>query len=126
MFDPTLNGTSLKFEAKTDNASTLLIDPDLMEQVIINLLKNAKEASKDNSTIKLSYKRQNQTHIIEIQDSGTGIPANIQDRIFIPFYTTKENGSGIGLSLVQQVVRLHKGQIDFETSDQGTTFRITL
>ena len=89
-------------------------------------MKNAKEASKDNSTIKLSYKRQNQTHIIEIQDSGTGIPANIQDRIFIPFYTTKENGSGIGLSLVQQVVRLHKGQIDFETSDQGTTFRITL
>ena len=127
LFRPTLAQSHTSFNVEIDQTSQpIMIDPDLMEQVIINLLKNAKEASIDNGTIRLRYTKNELTQVIEISDSGTGIPEDVQDKIFVPFYTTKEEGSGIGLSLVQQVVRLHNGQIDFETSDEGTTFRISL
>ncbi len=127
LFLPTLATSSIQFEMSLDPINQdLFIDPDLMEQVIINLLKNAKEASGQEGNLRLTHATNHNLHTIEIIDSGSGIPQDIQDKIFIPFYTTKDEGSGIGLSLVQQVVRLHNGQIDFETSNAGTTFRISL
>ena len=65
--------------------------------------------------------------LIEITDNGEGIPIEVQEKIFIPFFTTKESGSGIGLSLSQQIMRQHKGIISVNsTSNQKTCFTLRL
>jgi nitrogen fixation/metabolism regulation signal transduction histidine kinase len=141
LFAPTLSGTQIEFKSELpDEAFTLRIDPDLMEQVFINLLKNAREAVSDtdgritlrvssatNGNGKSSSKIHNSVNTqasapvfnISIEDNGKGIPEALADKIFIPFYTTKDSGSGVGLSLVKQIVHLHQGDIDFETYTEG-------
>ena len=116
------------------------IDPDLMEQVFINLLKNAKEAvSAESGRIVLNVKRGKNgngkltngngymPYTVSITDNGSGINDETAEKIFIPFYTTKATGSGVGLSLVKQIVHLHQGEISFETeAGEGTSFRVVL
>lgn len=101
-------------------------DQPLLEQVIINLLKNASEAIEDKGTIQLVCQSKEGKTIIRVIDSGSGIPEELRDKVFVPFYTTKVNGSGIGLSLSRQIIQLHQGQLSFETGESGTTFKIEL
>jgi len=106
----------------------LTADPDLIEQVLINLMMNAIQALKDrdDGTIELlSRLNEHDRVIIAVTDNGSGIPEDIRDRIFTPFYTTKKAGSGIGLSLSRQIMRLHKGNITFQSvPDEKTTFTL--
>jgi signal transduction histidine kinase len=105
------------------------IDDKLLEQAIINLLKNAFEAVKEIKApeIEISLKRLHEDIIISIIDNGKGIEVEKLDDIFIPFYTTKEKGTGIGLSLVKQIINLHKGTISVISKiNEGTTFKIKL
>ena len=131
LFIPTLNA-SISFDLQLPNEDfSLDMDPDLMEQVFINLLKNAKEAIIENEVsdgqIILKVQQSNPT-IITISDNGGGIPADVLDNIYIPFFTTKNTGSGVGLSLVKQIVQLHKGDIDIASNkdQKSTTIKITL
>jgi len=105
-------------------------DKKLLTQVIINILNNAMEALEeipDNRKIKLSLSLSKQNHLlIRISNNGPPIPEETIEKIFIPFFTTKEHGSGIGLSLSRQILRLHKGYIHAESSDNVTSFIITL
>ena len=101
-------------------------DPELIEQVLINLILNAVEAmqGQNEAAIGLSGRMGNQGRVLlEVSDNGPGIPKEVQDRIFVPLFTTKPSGSGIGLSLSRQVMRLHRGTI-YVNSDSGkrTTF----
>lgn len=130
LFTPSLNETQIKWQLTLPNEPfELNIDPPLIEQVTINLLKNAKEAV-DVSTgvISLAVSVDSKMHrtSITVRDNGTGIPEDIQDKIFIPFYTTKVEGSGIGLSLSRQIVSLHKGLLSYQTSENGTSFLVRL
>lgn len=102
------------------------IDSDLIEQVLINLFKNAIEALQSVEKPKITLQlEQNSQHVsFTIRDNGHGIPDEILDNIFVPFYSTKEGGSGIGLSLSRQIMRLHKGQLSVETSSSGTAFTL--
>ncbi len=116
------------------------IDRAQMEQVLINLLKNAQEAvegenkkqesteNKMPSVLFASHLSKNKREMImEVTDKGCGILPEVQERIFVPFFTTKTNGSGIGLSICKQIVTLHGGTITVASQmGQGTTFRITL
>lgn len=81
--------------------------------VLINLVKNAKEALNhtNNGVIKIKNHTQNQLVFIEVIDNGSGIELEALEDIFIPFFTTKENGSGIGLSLSRQIIQQHGGTI---------------
>lgn len=112
---------------KVESSENLIIsaDPELLEQVLINLIKNAREALTDTKDplIDIStYKQQNYV-VIAVHDNGPGIPPNILENIFIPFYTTKKEGSGIGLSLSRQIMRAHKGTISVSSdASEGTTF----
>jgi len=136
LFKPTLAQSNIQFHMELPKeAFTLHIDPDLMEQALINLLKNAKEAVEaDTGIIRLVVKRSSPleeksgSFQISIMDNGGGIPEEIKENIFIPFYTTKSSGSGVGLSLVKQIVQAHKGEIGFSVDgSKGTTeFRIKL
>ena len=95
-------------------------DVNLMEQVMINLLVNAMEAVKDQEQphiVLSAYKAANQKVTIKIADNGSGIPADILDKIFIPFFSTKKSGSGIGLSLCKQIMMLHKGNVQVQSTE---------
>ncbi|MEZ4825534.1 MAG: ATP-binding protein [Bacteroidia bacterium] len=103
-------------------------DADLLEQVLINLMKNAMEAVSgrpDGVTEVIATQYIGQKPSIQVRDNGLGIDEEYLDKIFIPFFTTKKKGSGIGLSLSLQIMRMHKGSINFHTvPGEGTTFTL--
>jgi nitrogen fixation/metabolism regulation signal transduction histidine kinase len=107
----------------------LTADPDLIDQVIINLILNAIDAvkTKENPEVSLiAYHNQNNRTTIEVADNGTGIKPDIIDKIFMPFFTSKKEGSGIGLSLSRQIMHLHKGSISVKSKvNEGTVFTLT-
>lgn len=106
----------------------LTADPDLIDQVVINLILNAIDAvktTKKPEVTMVAYNNQNNRTIIEIADNGTGIKPDIIDKIFMPFFTSKKEGSGIGLSLSRQIMHLHKGAISVKSKqDEGTVFTL--
>ena len=117
---------AVELESNTDDLLENL-DPNLIDQVLINLLKNAKEALKDTESprIQLLFQREFGRLCLYVKDNGPGMDPETLERVFIPFYTTKEQGSGIGLSLSRQIMRQHNGSIQVKSSpDQGTTFRL--
>ncbi|NVO11155.1 MAG: GHKL domain-containing protein [Bacteroidales bacterium] len=94
------------------------IDPNLIEQVINNILKNSIDALKkrSNKRIEIIIEENNNRPLIKFIDNGEGIKPENCSKIFIPFFTTKETGSGIGLSLSRQIMRLHEGTLTFESN----------
>jgi nitrogen fixation/metabolism regulation signal transduction histidine kinase len=106
---------------------TLSADKNMIEQVVINLLKNAMQAFDENApgkeiTLK-AYLTEKSRPVISIRDNGTGIDPEALEKIFIPFFTTKKTGSGIGLSLSRQIMRQHQGTLTVKsTVGQGTEF----
>lgn len=105
--------------------TALQIDPELIEQVLINLLKNAREALTEASEAKIIMKtsRENEKTLLSVIDNGTGIDLETLDNIFVPFYTTKKEGSGIGLSLSKQIMRAHNGDLIVQSElGKGTAF----
>jgi nitrogen fixation/metabolism regulation signal transduction histidine kinase len=110
---------------------TLDADPDLMCQVLINLLRNAAEAARDHAVapaVSLSFASVPGGRVqIEVADNGAGVPEDLRQDVFLPFFTTKAKGTGVGLSLARQVVLAHRGSIGVGTSDKGgALFRILL
>lgn len=111
----------------TIDEGIISIDKDLVEQVIINLINNAKEALADtkNGIIEISFHQQGGQSVLEVKDNGPGIEPATLDNIFVPFFTTKKDGSGIGLSLSKQIMRAHKGNIKVSSSiGSGTSFQL--
>ncbi|MCG8411087.1 MAG: ATP-binding protein [Bacteroidales bacterium] len=104
-------------------------DTKLIEQVLINLIKNAIHAleERENPLIRVkAYYNKRGRVTIQVSDNGQGILPDVLDKIFIPFFTTKPKGSGIGLSLSKQIMRLHGGSITATSEiDKGTTFTLT-
>src|SRR6187455_959985 len=127
LMQPTLEQKNIEIETiLKDPDLSLEADTNLLEQVLINLVVNAIEAvrEKPNPKIVLSaYLSNNRKTIIRVADNGSGMPAEILEKIFIPFFSTKKSGSGIGLSLCKQIMMLHKGNIQVQSVDgEGTAF----
>ena len=108
----------------------LMIEGDmvLIEQVLINLIINAIDAVKNQENPKITlatYRGQDERAVIEVRDNGVGMSPDLMDKIFVPFFTSKANGSGIGLSLSKQIMTLHKGTISVHSEEgAGTVFRL--
>ncbi len=103
------------------------IDPAQIKQVLVNLSKNAMQAMTRGGVLTVSTEPREDGVCLIVSDTGGGIPQEKLNRIFEPFYTTKEKGSGLGLMIVQRIVRDHGGRIQLESNvGQGTTFRIWL
>jgi two-component system, NtrC family, nitrogen regulation sensor histidine kinase NtrY len=102
----------------------IALDPNLIEQVLINLVKNAIEALSEtkNAKINITAGLENEHPYISISDNGPGIEPEIMDEVFVPFFTTREEGSGIGLSLSRQIMRLHNGSISVQLKISDTSF----
>ena len=106
---------------------SIVADYAQVEQILINLIKNAAEAlsGKKNGTIHLKAFYADDSIIIQVEDNGIGISGDIIEDIFVPFYTTKENGSGIGLSLSKQIMQNHDGTISVNSApNKGSTFTL--
>jgi signal transduction histidine kinase len=103
-------------------------DPDQMYQVALNLLVNALQAQPGGGAIRLKTQAGRNARVaFEVSDDGPGIPADVRPHIFTPFFTNREGGTGLGLALVERIVRAHQGTVTVESGrDAGTTFRIEL
>jgi two-component system, NtrC family, nitrogen regulation sensor histidine kinase NtrY len=127
LMQPTFKQKNIELEIILQNPEiSHAMDATLIEQVLINLIMNAQEAVKDkpDPRIQLSATAVSNNRLdVKVADNGSGIPAAILDRIFIPFFSTRKNGSGIGLSLCQQIMMLHKGTIQVQSVEkEGTAF----
>ena len=127
---PTLTERNIEMEIiLKDPNIKVLADNNLVEQILINLILNAMEAVKNSEhpKIVLSASADHQKRcILKVTDNGHGVPAELLDRIFIPFFSTKKNGTGIGLNLCKQIMLLHKGNLHVQTIEgKGTSFLLT-
>jgi nitrogen fixation/metabolism regulation signal transduction histidine kinase len=120
---------AIRFHTEVDPESlTITADPALIEQVLINLCKNSVEAVSGVSRPKIKLKAGTDglgNPVVKVIDNGKGIAEDVAERIFIPFFTTKPEGSGIGLSLSRQIIRMHKGTIGVSsTPKEKTAFKL--
>jgi two-component system, sporulation sensor kinase E len=103
------------------------IDATQLQQVLVNLVKNASQAMTTGGTLTLQTGENSDGVWVSVADTGGGIPQEQLNRIFEPFYTTKKKGTGLGLMIVQRIVRAHNGRIELESHvGKGTTFRVWL
>jgi len=110
---------------------TLTGDPDLLDQLLINLALNALQAIEEDPKTEQgrirfrAYVDRRSRPVVQVEDNGPGIPEDVQEKIFVPFLTTKEDGSGIGLSLSRQIMRLHGGSLSVRSEEgEGAVFTL--
>lgn len=117
----------IEFHHRPDNLA-LMADRDMLDQVVINLIRNAADVLAGSSLAVIgmvAYVDPKQRNVLEVNDNGPGIPDDQVDKIFMPFFTTKKQGSGIGLALVRYIMLSHGGTVQYEKNSQGgSTFRL--
>lgn len=129
LMNPSMRQKGIIFTLQTDDpAVTACMDSDLIEQVILNFVTNATYATRQTAEpqIHLFSGRDAEGHpYITVADNGCGISDEIRDKIFIPFFSTKKNGNGIGLSVSREIVKLHNGKLHVQSEEKkGSAFTI--
>ena len=129
LMQPTLGQKNIELEIILKDPDLMLeVDTNLIEQVLINIIVNAIDAVKDKEHPKIVLTGlliQNKKVLIKISDNGSGMPEELLDKIFIPFFSTKKAGSGIGLSLCKQIMMMHKGSVQVQSFvGEGTVFTL--
>jgi diguanylate cyclase (GGDEF)-like protein len=118
-------GHEVVYQAPAEDAYVLM-DEDKIVQMLMNLIKNAYEAMQKKGKVTLRLSRLKEDVVLEVEDTGTGIPQDRVEKIFTPFYTTKETGTGLGLSICHKIVQDHGGTMEVESfPENGTKFIIT-
>jgi signal transduction histidine kinase len=108
----------------TEERLPIKVDVDLMKQAILNVVLNGVQAMPQGGSLNISARRENNAVVAEVRDHGGGIPQDLHDKIFELYFTTKKDGSGIGLAQTYQVLQWHYGSVDFESAEEsGTVFR---
>jgi two-component system, NtrC family, nitrogen regulation sensor histidine kinase NtrY len=125
---PILKAENIELINSINSSRSILIDKNQMEQVIINLITNSVFALKDKVEKKMfltSYTENNRFFIV-ISDNGKGIDPEIKDKVFLPFFTTRKDGAGIGLTLSKNIIEAHGGYLSYQTDEDKTDFVICL
>lgn len=125
---PILKTENIELINEINSSRSILIDKNQMEQVIINLITNSIHALKDRDEKKmfLSSYTENNRFFIVISDNGKGIDKEIQDKVFLPFFTTRKDGAGIGLTLSRNIIEAHGGYLSYLSDTEKTNFIICL
>src|ERR1044071_4029978 len=135
MMAPQLQRQGIRLECPSDGTAPFFGDRQQLRQVLLNLVQNAAESIQRNGVIVLRARdaclpfkgADTPVAIIEVEDNGPGVPAQIQGRLFDPFFSTRKDGTGLGLPISARIIDRHGGTLDFETEiGRGTTFRIVL
>ncbi|WP_136806856.1 ATP-binding protein [Desulfosediminicola flagellatus] len=113
------------------NLSPVKVDPDRIKEALLNLITNSCEAMEQGGTITISESREHhpekgEVGVLSVKDTGPGIPDSILHKVTAPFFTTKEDGSGLGLSIVSRIAREHEGEIVIPPSDNGAEIQIKI
>jgi len=110
-----------------DEPLPVKVDSDFMKQAILNVVLNGVQAMPQGGTLSISARRDEDGVVTEVCDEGGGIPADLQEKVFELYFTTKKEGTGIGLAQTYQIMQWHYGSVDFESAEgRGTTFRLRL
>ena len=117
---------SIRVSVPAEKLGMINADATRLEQVFLNLALNGLTAMPDGGTLTFELSTREDFLRIDVSDTGTGIPAEIQSQIFDPYFTTRDEGTGMGLALCDKFIRQHDGNIDFETSPSGTCFSVFL
>lgn len=129
LVEPALNNKNILIQVSIIPENLQLIaDQELIEQALINIIKNASQSIEQQENAKITLRSEIDRHshlIIQVEDNGPGIPKEVMEKMFVPFYSTRNTGSGIGLSLSKQIMKLHKGTISVQ-SDPGLKTVFTL
>ena len=105
----------------------VMVDPQQMKQAFFNIIKNAVQAMTAHDHLEIRLSADDRDMTISFKDTGTGIDEDIFNRLFEPFSTSKPDGNGLGLMIVQRIIQAHGGRLDVSTKrDAGTCFRIVL
>jgi signal transduction histidine kinase len=135
LFGPKLQKDGVQLKCEFLAAPHINVDPQQIKQALINLINNAAESIEETGTITLRTRtklawlspRQTQVAVLEVEDSGKGIPPEVRKRLFDPFFTTKETGTGLGLSITARIIEKHGGALEYQTqAGCGTVFSIIL
>ncbi|QNI34054.1 PAS domain S-box protein [Alloacidobacterium dinghuense] len=103
------------------------VDADLMQQALLNVVLNGAQAMADGGTLRVRLTEDPRWVFLSVSDEGEGIPDDIRSKIFNLYFTTKKEGSGIGLAMTYRIIQLHNGQVDVESHvGQGTTFTLKI
>jgi signal transduction histidine kinase len=126
LYSQTIEKQNIGFDVNIKRVP-LLLDSRQIKQVLYNLIRNSCEAMGDNGEISIYSEVENKVYHLFIKDNGSGIPENMREQIFDPFLTSKETGTGLGLTIVQRIIENHNGKIElYSSSEEGTTFRISI
>ena len=117
---------SVRFVASKCEQSIIDADVAQLEQVLLNLALNALDAMPEGGSLLFELENRPKLLCIQVADTGAGIPIDIQAQVFDPYFTTRGEGTGMGLALCDKIVRQHGGSIDFQTSGAGTRFTVSL
>ncbi len=116
-----------RVERRLDGVRALDADPDLLTQLLVNLAANACQASPEGGAVRISARREGSWSVIDVADEGPGIAAEIADRLFTPFATTRRDGHGLGLAVSQNIAVAHGGRIEARSEPgRGATFSVWL
>lgn len=128
IMSPILKAENIELTNEIDSSRSIFIDKNQMEQVIINLITNSIYALKEKQDKKmfLSSYTENNRFFITISDNGKGIDSEIRDKVFLPFFTTRKDGAGIGLTLSKNIIEAHGGYLSYQTDEEKTHFVICL
>lgn len=116
----------IKLYLAIENIPQVYGDEILLRQAFINLFQNSIEAMQEGGELRISFCVSSGYLEVAITDSGHGISEEIWDKVFLPFYTTKDKGTGLGLAIVHKIIVSHQGNISFDSNEKGTTFNISL
>ena len=128
IMSPILKAENIEMVNEISSPRSILIDKNQIEQVIINLITNSVYALKEKTEKKmfLSSYTENNRFFIAISDNGKGIDAEIREKVFLPFFTTRKDGAGIGLTLSKNIIEAHGGYLSYQTDEDKTSFVICL
>lgn len=122
-----MEARAIDVQLSAPQSLTVEVDKDEMKRALLNVFKNSVEAMEDGGRLTVAAKHEGDRARIEIRDTGKGIPEELIPRIWEPYFSTKENGTGLGLAMTHKIVTDHDGTIEVESSPgEGTTFTITL
>jgi signal transduction histidine kinase len=116
--DPALNAVQIEVEG---TAPPVQADPGLLQIVFLNLMVNSAQAMRGQGRIKVSVEASNGMCRIAVSDNGPGIPSDVREKIFTPFFTTKSRGTGLGLPTAKRLIEAHRGTIDVRCPAEGGT-----
>ena len=128
IMSPILKTENIELINDVHSSRSIMMDKNQMEQVVINLITNSIYALKEKEKKKMyvSSYTENNRFFITISDNGKGIDPEIQDKVFLPFFTTRKDGAGIGLTLSKNIIEAHGGYLSYQTDEDKTSFVICL